>query len=449
MSQADAEEDYSSPDDLEEDLDKIPAEKVWELLDVDEDADDDVVVSKEPHDIVHRYLAEAGELPLLKREAEVRLFTEYQTTRDPKLKERLIRHNLRLVVSIARKYRNWGLEFLDLIQEGNIGLMLAVDKFEAERGFKFSTYATWWIRQAMSRAMANTSRNIRLPAHMFADVLKLSRFERNFEGRNGRKPDDEEIISSLGWSQSKLAKVRRANLVSGDSSLETPVWTSKDGEEVVIKDFVADVGHNSDAVAVEAQMELEVAMLRLENITAKVRRVAPKHAEKFLMLYGLDDGTFDPKTLEQVGQRFGVTRERIRQIEYKILGYLRIGKRELRDFVRGLGELKELASYVPEPSNTVSVVELVPEVAQEPKPISSPVKKDEEVNRSLAEKLQYFSFVEQEVFLTYYGRSDVVCRGLSQTAKYFGFGEDNVRRIVARVWRRLEVLGYKYKESDL
>lgn len=448
MSGADAEVDYSSPDDLEEDLDKIPAEKVWELLDVDEDVDDNVVVSKEPHDIVHRYLVEAGELPLLKKAEEARLFTEYQRTRDPELKERLIRHNLRLVVSIARKYGNWGLEFLDLIQEGNIGLMLAVDKFEAERGFKFSTYATWWIRQAISRALANTSRNIRLPQHMYSDVTKLMRFERNFEGQNGTKPDDGEVMSSLSWSKSKLAKVRRAKLVNGDSSLETPVWTSKDGEEVVINDFIADVGHNSDAVAVEARMELEVAMLKLENIKAKVRRVVPKHAEKFFALYGLDDGTFDPKILEEVGQRFALTRERIRQIEYKVLGYLRMGKGEMRDFVKGLNELKELASYVPEPSNHVSVAELAPEVTGESKP-TSPVKKDDEVYRSLGAKLQPFSIVEQEVFLTYYGRSDVACRGLSQTAKHFGFSEDNVKRVVARVWRRLEAAGYKYKESDL
>lgn len=445
MSRADAEEDYASPDDSEEALSTIPDEKIWGLIGADDEEEIEEVDYK-TLPIDSRYLREAAELPLLKRDEERRLFTEFAKTRNPELKDRLIRHNLRLVISVAKKFKNRGLDFLDLIQEGNIGLMKAVDRFEPERGFKFSTYATWWIRQTIQRSLANDSHLIRLPVHIFGIVGKLRSFYTRFENENGRKPDDDEVMSNFGWSRSKMEAVRRAHAIGNAISLEHPIWTSHgDDEELVFSHALQDKGHNSDEVAVEARMELELALSQLDSLKKRIQELVPRYAQVFFALNGIDSGTFTPKTLEETGLMFGVTRERIRQIEASVLLKLQLDKGEVRELIKRITDLKELASYVPQSTNHITIVEEVVEV----KPQTIFLLDSLDVVNSLMHNLGEVPVIEREIFLSYYGRSQNSPGGLSESAKSFGVTTDKVSKIVARVWRRLEESGYKYKEADL
>ncbi len=271
-------------------------------------------------DPVRMYLREIGKIPLLKPEEEVELAKRVEAG-DPVGKAKLVEANLRLVVSIAKKYIGRGMLFLDLIQEGNLGLIRAVEKFDYRKGFKFSTYATWWIRQAITRAIADQARTIRIPVHMVETINKLIRISRQLVQRLGREPTAEEIAREMGIASDRVEEIQR--IAQEPVSLETPIGEEEDSQ---LGDFLEDKELPSPEDAAAGQLLREQLEGMLEDLTEREKDV-------LRLRFGLEDG--HPYTLEEVGRRFGVTRERIRQIEAKALRKLRHPSRskKLRDFL--------------------------------------------------------------------------------------------------------------------
>lgn len=271
-------------------------------------------------DPIKKYLKEIGKTPLLKFEEEINLAKRYEKN-DEEAKEKLIKANLRLVVSIAKKYLGRRLSFLDLIQEGNKGLIRGVEKYDWRRGYKFSTYATWWIRQAITRALADQSRTIRIPVHMVETINKFQQVQRNLIQELGREPMAEEIASEMG---EELDKIRYIMKISQDTiSLETTI--GDDEEDSTLEDFIEDVKN----VTPDRAAALQLLRDYVKNIVAQL---SPREQKILEMRFGLTDGV--AHTLEEVGQEFEVTRERIRQIESKALEKIRKfkGLEKLRDY---------------------------------------------------------------------------------------------------------------------
>ncbi len=271
-------------------------------------------------DPVRMYLKEIGKVPLLNNDLEKSL-AERMLNGDETAQTELVEANLRLVVSIAKRYVGRGLYFLDLIQEGNLGLMKAVEKFDYTKGYKFSTYATWWIRQAITRAIADQARTIRIPVHMVETIHKVSRCSRQMMQELGREPTSEEIGEKIGLSAEKVREIMK--IAQDPVSLETPIGEEEDSH---LGDFIPDDDTPSPVEATSATILREELERQLHTLTAR-------EAHVIRLRFGLYDGT--PHTLEEVGKEFDITRERIRQIEAKALRKLRHPSRakHLRGFM--------------------------------------------------------------------------------------------------------------------
>ena len=328
-------------DSLEElDLDQEQVEKIYEHLeemniDVVEDVEVPEDINEEIAEIentlaavegvniddpVRMYLKEIGKVPLLTASEEVEI-ARRMAEGDPEAKRQLAEANLRLVVSIAKRYVGRGMLFLDLIQEGNLGLIKAVEKFDYRKGYKFSTYATWWIRQAITRAIADQARTIRIPVHMVETINKLIRVNRQLVQEYGRDPRPDEIAREMGVSEEKVREIIK--IAQEPVSLETPIGEEDDSH---LGDFIEDQDAPAPAEAVAVTLLKEQLMDVLNSLT-------PREAKVLRLRYGLDDGK--ARTLEEVGKEFNVTRERIRQIEAKALRKLRHPSRSkrLKDFL--------------------------------------------------------------------------------------------------------------------
>ena len=271
-------------------------------------------------DPVRMYLKEIGKVPLLTAQQEIER-AKRMANNDEDAKQQLAEANLRLVVSVAKKYVGKGLLFLDLIQEGNLGLIKAVEKFDYRKGYKFSTYATWWIRQAITRAIADQARTIRIPVHMVETINKLIRCQRQLTQELGREPRPEELAKELGMTVEKVREIKK--IAQEPVSLETPIGEEDDSH---LGDFIPDD---------EAPAPAEIASFTLlrEQLLEVLDTLTPREEMVLRLRFGLDDGK--TRTLEEVGKEFNVTRERIRQIEAKALRKLRHPSRskKLRDFL--------------------------------------------------------------------------------------------------------------------
>ena len=271
-------------------------------------------------DPVKVYLKEIGRVPLLTPEEEIELAIRISEG-DEEAKKKLAESNLRLVVSIAKRYVGRGMQFLDLIQEGNLGLIKAVDKFDYTKGFKFSTYATWWIRQAITRAIADQARTIRIPVHMVETINKVKKTNSQLLHKNGRDPTAEEIAEELDMPVEKVREILR--VAQEPVSLETPIGEEEDSH---LGDFIPD----DEALA---PADAASQMLLREQLADVLKTLTPREERVLSLRFGLEDG--HPRTLEEVGKEFNVTRERIRQIEAKALRKLRHPSRskKLKDFL--------------------------------------------------------------------------------------------------------------------
>lgn len=336
---SDREEEPDSDEDFEHlDLDKLDSVDIAIGNGLDDDYDDDKFDDKDlddnidldavdllegvgTDDPVRMYLKEIGTVPLLSADEEIEL-AKRKADGDEHAKERLIEANLRLVVSIAKRYTGRGMSFLDLVQEGNLGLIKGVEKFDYTKGYKLSTYATWWIRQSVTRALADQARTIRVPVHMVETINKMSKMQRKLTLELGYEPSIPELAKALDMTEEKVMEIMQ--IAREPASLETPIGEEDDSN---LGDFVA------DSNVVTPEQNVESVMLR-EQIDTLLEDLKERERQVIVLRFGLEDG--HPHTLEEVGKEFNVTRERIRQIEAKALRKLRnpVRSKRIKDFLQ-------------------------------------------------------------------------------------------------------------------
>ena len=301
-------------------MDSPISASLYDKTEEDDEQEDDLQAPKgiSIDDPVRMYLREIGRIKLLTADEEIDLARKIVAggNQGAIAKRKLVQANLRLVVSIAKKYVGRGMLFLDLIQEGNLGLIRAAEKFDHERGYKFSTYATWWIRQAITRAIADQARTIRIPVHMVETINKLKKVTRKLAQELARKPTEEELSAEMGISINKLREIIK--VAQEPLSLETPIGKEEDSR---LGDFIED----KDA---DAPVKTVAHELLREDLAEVLSSLSPRERDVLRLRFGMDDGR--QRTLEEVGQLFGVTRERIRQIEAKALRKLRHPNRSKR-----------------------------------------------------------------------------------------------------------------------
>ena len=305
----------------EDDFPDLNEETLAEMEQIEEESRNiDIDDTAGLNDSVRMYLKEMGKYPLMTAEDEISCAKRIEAG-DASAREELAEANLRLVVSIAKKYVGRGMLFLDLIQEGNIGLMKAVERFDYRKGYKFSTYATWWIKQAITRAIADQARTIRIPVHMVDTLNKVMRAQREMLNELGREPEPSEIAERLGYSTEKVNEILK--LAQEPVSLETPIGEEEDSH---LGDFIQDEHIATPVQAATNTLLREKLIEVMDTLTDREKKV-------LIMRYGLDDGK--ERTLEEVGKEFNVTRERIRQIESKALWKIKHPNksRKLRDFL--------------------------------------------------------------------------------------------------------------------
>lgn len=301
-------------------VDEIKVPEGLEKADIDTNINLTVLEGVTVNDPVRMYLKEIGKVPLLTSSEEITL-AQGMEAGDEVAKRKLVEANLRLVVSIAKKYVGRGMQFLDLIQEGNLGLIKAVEKFDWRKGYKFSTYATWWIRQAITRAIADQARTIRIPVHMVETINKLIRVSRQLVQELGREPSPDEIAHEMDITEDRVREILK--IAQEPVSLETPIGEEDDSH---LGDFIEDQEATAPADAAAFELLKEQLKDVLDTLT-------PREEKVLRLRFGLDDG--HSRTLEEVGQVFGVTRERIRQIEAKALRKLRhpMRSKRLKDYL--------------------------------------------------------------------------------------------------------------------
>ena len=306
--------DIDDDDDIDEEILKEEETEEIDLSNID------IMEGVGTEDPVRMYLKEIGTVPLLTAEQELEL-AKRKSAGDESAKAKLIEANLRLVVSIAKRYTGRGMSFLDLVQEGNLGLIKGVEKFDYTKGFKLSTYATWWIRQSVTRALADQARTIRVPVHMVETINKMSKMQRKLTLELGCEPSITQLAEALGMSEDKVMEVMQ--IAREPASLETPIGEEDDSN---LGDFVADTN------TVSPETNVEAVMLR-EHIDALLGDLKERERQVIVLRFGLEDG--HPRTLEEVGKEFKVTRERIRQIEAKALRKLKnpVRSKRIRDFL--------------------------------------------------------------------------------------------------------------------
>lgn len=282
----------------------------------EQDTEDDLFIEQVDHeaqeygsDLIDLYLKEIGNIPLLSPEDEIQLAKRIAEG-DTEARKTMIVSNLKLVVSIAKQFTGRGVPLMDLIAEGNLGLIKAVDKFDYRRGNRFSTYASWWIRQSVSRSIADQGRTIRLPVHMIELVNKWLRTTRQLTQKYGRRPTTSEVAKEMGVSEDKVKRI--AKLAQKPTSLETPL--SEDDDEYQLLDLLADINASSPNDQIDHELQWEEVMKLLDNLRDREKEI-------LILRFGLNDNI--PRTLEEIGEKFGLTRERVRQIEAESISKLR------------------------------------------------------------------------------------------------------------------------------